>query len=148
MQLTKGFILGIGTAYFLDPTQGRARRKKLLDRAARLGRRVVRLAGKKARFTGGKLRGVASTVTPSAKERAVDDATVLQRVRSEALRDVGLSTSDVDVEVENGVATIRGTVSHAKLADDLVDRIREVPGVEDVAAMIRVGEGPFTVRGS
>jgi len=66
---------------------------------------------------------------------------VLQRIRSEALRDVGLSTTEVDVTVADGVASLRGEVASASLVDDLVDRVRLVPGVRDVDAMIRVGAG-------
>jgi osmotically-inducible protein OsmY len=69
---------------------------------------------------------------------SVDDRTVEQRIRSDALRDVGLSTSEIDVEVERGVATLRGSVASRSLADDLVVRVAKVPGVRDVAAMIHV----------
>lgn len=142
MHATKGFILGVGTAYFLDPTQGRTRRKRLLDRSTRLLRTAQRLIGRKSRFTLGRARGLATRFAPSDPRRSTDDATVLQRIRSDALRDVGLSTSDVDVQVVNGIATLRGSVPNAKLAEDLLVRVREVPGVEDVAAMIHVGEAP------
>ena len=48
-----------------------------------------------------------------------------------------LSAADASAE--------KGTVASAKLADDLLERVREVPGVEDVAAMIRVaGESSET----
>jgi osmotically-inducible protein OsmY len=145
MRGTNGFVLGVGTAYLLDPSLGRTRRKKLLDRTAALGRRSARLAAKKGRFTLGKARGVAATVTPTTEQRPTDDATVLQRIRSEALRAAGVSTQEVEVQVENGVATLKGTVASAKLADDLLERVRDVPGVEDVAAMIRVaGESSET----
>lgn len=145
MRGTKGFVLGVGTAYLLDPSLGRTRRKKLLDRTAALGRRSARLAAKKGRFTLGKARGVAATVTPTTEQRPTNDATVLQRIRSEALRAAGVSTQEVEVQVENGVATLKGTVASAKLADDLLERVRDVPGVEDVAAMIRVaGESSET----
>jgi osmotically-inducible protein OsmY len=140
MRGTKGFILGVGTAYFLDPAMGRTRRAQVLDRAGTIARRATRLAAKKGRFTMGKARGVTASVVPSTKERSMADEAVLQRIRSEALRDVGLTTQDVEVQVENGVATLKGTVASAKLADDLLDRVRLVPGVEDVAAMISVGD--------
>ena len=42
------------------------------------------------------------------------------------------------MEVERGVATLRGSVTSRSLADDLVTRVDKVPGVQDVAAMIRV----------
>ena len=37
--------------------------------------------------------------------------------------------------------SLRGEVASATLVDDLVDRVRLVPGVRDVDAMIRVGAG-------
>jgi osmotically-inducible protein OsmY len=142
MHAMKGFVLGVGAAYLFDPTSGRGRRRKLVDQAARLGQRTGRYAVKRARFGLGRLRGAAASVMPSNDERKrrKDDATVLQRIRSNALRDVGLSPTDLDVRVENGVATLRGTVPTAKLAEDLLVRVRQVPGVEDVAAMIHIGD--------
>jgi hypothetical protein len=50
----------------------------------------------------------------------------------------GLSPTEVQVEVESGVATLRGSVDSRSLADDLVTRVEKVPGVRGVAAMIRV----------
>jgi osmotically-inducible protein OsmY len=67
-----------------------------------------------------------------------DDAVVEQRIRSEALRDVGIPTSDIDLTVEDGVVTLIGSVSGDKPASDLVARVQKVPGVADVAAMLRV----------
>ena len=68
------------------------------------------------------------------------EATVAQRIRSDALRDLGLSTKDVDVLVEEGFATLRGSVATIDEADRLVSRVRKVPGVKDVSAEVRVAE--------
>src|ERR687892_379068 len=105
----RAFLAGIGVAYLFDPRQGKGRR------------RVLRARGLVA--------------TPA---RAVDDGTVVQRIRSEALRDVGVSTSDVDVDVRDGVAVLRGAVATRSLADDLVARVRGVPGVHDVESALDV----------
>ena len=72
---------------------------------------------------------------------AVDDATVVQRIRSDALRDVGITTKDVDVRVQNGFATLRGSVASVHTADRLVSRVRKVPGVTDVSAELHVAGG-------
>ncbi|HSF61172.1 MAG TPA: BON domain-containing protein [Gaiellaceae bacterium] len=140
MRSTKAFLIGFGTAYLLDPHQGRRRRAVARDRIMKSVRRTGRLAQKKARFTGGRLQGLGARARALVRHRAVafDDRTVEQRIRSSALRDVGLTTSEVDVEVERGVATLRGSVTSRSLADDLVTRVEKVPGVRDVAAMIRV----------
>jgi hypothetical protein len=142
MRSAKAFLIGAGTAYFLDPRQGRRRRNVLRDRSAAFLRRGSRVGVKKARFAGGHLRGLVA-VSRRALGRQVtaaasDDETVKQRIRSEALREAGVSTRDVEVEVEDGVATLRGSVDGRAAADELVSRVAKVPGVRDVAAMIRV----------
>jgi len=140
MGKAKAFLAGIGLAYLLDPRQGRRRRKVLADRSARVVRRTGRHAQKKARYLGGVLRGLfaRSRRLVARPDVAVDDATVEQRIRSDALRDVGVAAHDVDIRVERGVVTLRGSVEGRTLADDLVARVRKVPGVRDVAAMLKV----------
>lgn len=140
MRSTKAFLFGLGAAYLFDPHQGRRRRAVARDRALKLVRRSARSTQKKVRFTGGRLQGLGARARALAGHRrvALDDRTVEQRIRSSALRDVGVTTSEVDVEVERGVATLRGSVSGRARVDDLVTRVEKVPGVQDVAAMIRV----------
>ena len=141
MRSTKAFLIGLGTAYLFDPYRGKRRRTVARERILKLLRRTARLGQKKARFTGGRLRGLAARARSLVWRPpgvAVDDRTVEQRIRSGALRDVGLSASEVEVEVESGVVTLRGSVGRRSLADELVTRVEKVPGVRDVAAMIRV----------
>ena len=134
------FLAGAGAAYLLDPVQGRRRRHVLRDRAARQARRASRAAGKKRRHLAGQLVGLLFRARRLVVARSVatDDRTVEQRIRSDALRDVGISSQDVEVHVERGVVTVRGSVESSTLADDLVSRTRKVPGVEDVAAMLKI----------
>ncbi len=101
-------------------------------------RRLLR----KVRFVAGRARGLAASSRRPFASRAVptDDATVTQRIRSDAFRAAGVSTREVEVEVENGVATLCGSVDGPERADALVQRVAKVPGVRDVAAMIRVSD--------
>jgi hypothetical protein len=143
---TRAFLIGAGAAYLFDPRQGRRRRNVLRDRSAAMARRTVRLGTKKARFAGGHVRGVLARgkrLTQSSQVMS-DDAKIVQRIRSDALRNVGVTTKDVEVEVEDGVATLRGTVGSRTLADDLVAHVSKVPGVRDVAAMIKISNGTDT----
>jgi hypothetical protein len=146
VRTTRAFLIGAGAAYLFDPRQGRRRRNVLRDRSAAIARRTARLGTKKARFAGGHARGVLARGRRLANGRQVlsDDAKIVQRIRSDALRNVGVTTKDVEVEVEDGVATLRGTVGSRTLADDLVAQVSKVPGVRDVAAMIRVSNGTDT----
>lgn len=127
MRLAKAFIAGAGVAYLFDSAQGRRRRRRMLDRAARLGR----LGSRRHWFTN---RG-----TPcAASSIPVEDPTVLELIQRDALDSVGISTDDVEIEFSDGVATLRGSVPTSSLADDLIQRVGLIPGVRDVAAMLRI----------
>jgi osmotically-inducible protein OsmY len=97
---------------------------------------------RKTRFAAGRARGLAATSRKPFESRtiATDDATVTQRIRSDAFRAAGVSKRDVDVEVQDGVATLRGSIEGPERAEALVQRVAKVPGVRDVAAMIRVSD--------
>jgi len=131
----------VGLAYFLDPELGKRRRNALRDRGSRVARRTSRTTTKKARFLAGNARGVQARVRRMLVPRdlALDDRTVEQRIRSDAFREAGVTGKDVDVRVEQGVATLRGSVAEPSTADDVIARVGKVPGVVDVAAMLRVG---------
>lgn len=70
----------------------------------------------------------------------IDDATIEHRVLGDALPAAGVEPSAVDIEVEDGIVTVQGAVDGSDQADALVQRVAEVPGVRDVAAMLRVSE--------
>jgi osmotically-inducible protein OsmY len=139
------FALGAATAFFLDPRDGTRRRHELRDRALRGLRRLRQLVVKKSKLFRGRVQGIAHQARSSvegpvgAGQVATDDATVRQRILSDALRRAGVGTSEVEVDVHDGVATLRGTVASPSLADDLVAAVREVPGVREVEPAITVG---------
>jgi osmotically-inducible protein OsmY len=143
MRAKTAFLAGIGAAYFFDPQAGRRRRQVARDRSLRALRQLQRTAVTKAKLAVGRGHGVAAIGRRAATrpEVAVADGTVAQRIRSGALRDVGLSTRDIDVRVEDGFATLTGSVGTIDDAERLVSRVLEVPGVKDVSAEVRVAEG-------
>jgi hypothetical protein len=66
-------------------------------------------------------------------------AYVLARLaRGHARRDAQEASTDVELSIEEGVATLRGSVESSKQADELVAHVGSLPGVNDVAAMLRV----------
>jgi hypothetical protein len=136
------FLLGAGTAFFFDPQEGKRRRSLVRDRSLAFVRRGKRTGVGKLKLIGGHARGFQALLRRVGRRRnvATDDQTVVQRIRSDALRDVGISTRDVEVEVENGVARLRGNVQSRSLADDLVSRVRKVPGVREVSTELSVAE--------
>lgn len=143
MRPTTTFFVGAGTAYFFDRRHGKSRRTHLRDRSRRLLRILGRSGTRKLKLADGRTRGLVARLRRLVVRPSVDvtDGVVVQRIRSDALRDVGVSKRDVDVAVEEGIATLQGTVDTRKLADDLVTRVTKVPGVRDVAAVLRVSRG-------
>jgi hypothetical protein len=101
---------------------------------------MTRTVGKKARFSAGRTRGLYARGRQLVARPNVEtsDAVVEQRIRSEALRDVGIPASDIELAVEDGVVTLTGSVPGDKPASELVARVQKVPGVEEVAAMLYV----------
>lgn len=140
MKAKRAFLLGAGTAYLLDPADGKRRRHVLRDRSLRSLRRLGRFSTKKSLFALGRSRGLGAATRRAVWPRrvATDDRTIEQRIRSGVLRDVGVTKRDVDVRVEQGVVTLHGDVDGTTVADDLISRVRKVPGVSDVAAMLHV----------
>ena len=103
MRSTKAFVLGLGTALFVERALTRRRRRE---------------------DQGG----------------LVDDATIEHRVLGDALPAAGIDPDAVDVDVQDGIVSLQGAVDGTERADALVQKVAEVPGVRDVAAMLRVSD--------
>jgi len=103
MRSTKAFVLGLGTALFVERALTHRRRRE---------------------DQGG----------------LVDDATIEHRVLGDALPAAGIDPDALDVDVRDGIVSLQGPVDGKERADALVQRVAEVPGVRDVAAMLRVSD--------
>jgi hypothetical protein len=147
MRALGAFLVGAGTAFFLDPRLGKRRRHVARDRLLALARRALRRVVRRTRFASGRVRGLVARLGRAARRRTgeADDPTVIQRIRSDALREAGVSARAVDVRVENGVARLHGSVPSDDAANELVARVADTPGVRDVAATLRVS-GSTEVR--
>jgi hypothetical protein len=147
MRAKTAFLAGAGAAYFFDPETGKRRRHVARDRSLKALRGLQSGTVKKLKLAGGHAHGLAARSRRAVTHAvihpvvAVDDETVAQRIRSDALRDLELSTTDIDVLVEDGFATLRGSVATIDEPDRLVSRVRKVPGVREVSAEVRVAEG-------
>jgi len=103
MRSTKAFVLGLGTALFVERALTHRRRRE---------------------DQGG----------------LVDDATIEHRVLGDALPAAGIDPDALDVDVRDGIVSLQGAVDGTERADALVQKVAEVPGVRDVAAMLRVSD--------
>jgi osmotically-inducible protein OsmY len=77
-------------------------------------------------------------MTPRKGPKEMDDVTVAERIRSDALRE--LNRSHINVNVEKGVAVLRGSLDDERLAAALERRVRRIPGVQDVRNMIHTND--------
>jgi hypothetical protein len=132
------FALGALMSYFFDSHSGRRRRALIRDKVSH-ARRVVRrdlprTAQKRARFLGGVAKGVGHNVVPHHLRRgAVDDETLVARVRSEALRGDGVKAGEIHVDAYEGCVTLRGQLEH----DDEIRRIVQAAGRIEGVTQVR-----------
>ena len=68
-----------------------------------------------------------------------DDATLVDKIRSEIFRDVDVPKGQINTNVEKGKVVLRGEVAQPELIEQLVERTRNVHGVEDVENLLHVG---------
>jgi osmotically-inducible protein OsmY len=136
-------IVGIGAAaaaamYLLDPDRGRTRRAKLSDQAAAMARKAEEKARAQAEHQKGVVQGLAHDLTePFRPEPDFDDETLRQKVKSEAIGRWEGPKSDVEVDVESGVVTLKGNVDSQNV-DQLIRLVKGVPGVASVTDQMSV----------
>jgi osmotically-inducible protein OsmY len=136
-------IAGFGAAvaaavYLFDPDRGRSRRAKLADQAESAARKAGEKMEAQARYQKGVIQGVAHDLTEPLRSRPdFDDATLTQKVRSEALGRWQGRKADVDISVDAGIVTLRGETT-PQLAAELVSLVESVPGVVSVQDQMTV----------
>ena len=134
-----GTALGVLLAYFFDPQNGNRRRHQAVDRTAGFFRRRARETARVGRGVAAEAYGVSQKVQHAHEEpKEFDDATLADKVRSEALRGDEFPAGEINVNVQHGVVQLRGEVQRPELIDELVDRVRSVQGVRDVENLLHL----------
>lgn len=131
MRTTMAALAGAAVAYLFDPISGRGRRARLMDQASARARRSVDEAERRARYEVGRMKGAIHEAGAD-RDFPRDDAELLQKVRSEAVGPSGASTSDIEIDIEDGEVVLRGVSRDLRAESDLVHRIEEVTGVRRV----------------
>lgn len=145
--LFAGAAGGLALAHLLDPDRGRARRARYADQLAALGRRTAERAQRSGRSlkaeaqarVGAQLAGIASR---GADSQAAEDATVHDRLESELFRDTKVPKGMININVEEGVAVLRGEVDSLAAAKRLIAKARTVPGVVRVDSLLHLPGEP------
>ena len=142
-RLAKARIFAIGAAvgavvsFFLDPVQGRRRRKQTLDRTAGTARRSWRKGERAGRAVASEAYGVAQKVQHREEEpKDFDDTTLARKVETEIFRDAEVPKGQINVNAQDGVVQLRGEVPSPDMINDLVEKARSVQGVRDVENLL------------
>jgi len=134
-----GTALGALLAYFFDPQNGNRRRKLAVDRTAGFLRSRGRETARTGRAVAAEAYGVSQKVQHRKEEpKSFDDATLANKVRSEALRGDEVPAEAVNVNVQNGIVQLRGEVQQPELIDELDRRVRAVQGVREVENLLHL----------
>ena len=139
---------GAALAFFLDPNNGKRRRKMTVQRVAAFFRRRAREGAKFAGGVASEAHGVSQKVQHLKEEPKPqpDDATLAHKVETEIFRDADVPKGQINVNAENGVVYLRGEVSEQDMIDALEKKTRNVQGVRDVENLLHVPgqEAPAT----
>jgi osmotically-inducible protein OsmY len=120
-----GAAIGAAAAHFLDPQSGRRRRQYTVDKA----------------------KGAVATATPSpTRIEDVDDVTLARKVESEIFRAPDAPKGDVSVDVQDGVAHLRGEVADEQWITRLGDEAGKVDGVKGVENLLHQPGTPTPQR--
>ncbi len=134
MRIATSAAAGATAAYFFDPIAGKGRRSRVRDQMAARARKAGRQVKKRIRYEAGRAKGKVYEATGLGGRLPIDEQTLVQKIRSEALGPAGVSARDVAVEVDidTGEVVLRGHVDDQLAWDDLARRVGEVTGVEAV----------------
>jgi osmotically-inducible protein OsmY len=136
-----GAATGAAAAHFLDPDSGRKRRNQARDQATSKASSAASSVSSQAHSAAGTMKGVAHAVTPHRHED-MDDATLADRVRTEIFRDANAPKGSVSVDVQAGVAYLRGEVADQGWIDRLGSETRKVEGIDGVKNLLHVPGTP------
>ena len=135
-----GSGIGVVLMYFFDPQNGKRRRHGVRDRTLaffrRIGRGIARLGRRQQSYAYG-----LSQHALHLRERDkpdMDDVTLTRKIETVIFRDAGAPKGQVNVNVEDGVAFLRGEVQTPEHYDQLERDARRVKGVRDVHNLLHL----------
>ncbi len=125
------FVLGVATGaaarHFLDSS----RRNQLRDQATSKAKSAAQQAASTANYAAHKAKGTVASATPSSATD-LDDVGLARKVETEIFRDTAAPKGDVSVDVQAGVAYLRGTVTDGEWIARLGDEAAHVDGIKGV----------------
>jgi len=133
LALTAGVGLGAGLMYLCDPDRGRSRRSQLMGEATGILHRGEDTLEKRGKDLLNRVHGLAVKVAEEiAPEEQPTDEVLTERIRSR-MGHIVANPHEVQVRVENGVATLEGKLAHSERRR-LTDEVRAMHGVKRLSA--------------
>lgn len=133
---------GAGTAYLLDPQNGRRRRHVARDRALRVLRRGRDEAARKADHAAGQVKGAAHEAREKASGESpkaeLTDQALARKVESIIFRDESVPKSRINVDAAGRSVSLRGEVYEEDQLNEIVRRTQEIPEVERVENLLHL----------
>jgi osmotically-inducible protein OsmY len=138
-----GLAAGAAAAHFLDPQSGRRRRHMMRDQAQAKVREAASTVQTQAQYAAGQAKGVVAAVTPSGTRlEDADDVTLARKVETEIFRDPDVPKGGVSVDVQAGVAYLRGEVPDETWIAKLGDQAGHVDGIQGVRNLLHTPGTP------
>ena len=141
-----GVAIGAALAHFLDPQSGRRRRNEMRDQAVSKVHAGVEQATTTASYAAGKAKGAVATATPSMpgshRVEDVDDVTLARKVETEIFRDPDAPKGQVSIDVQAGVANLRGELADEGWIARLADEAAKVDGIKGVNNLLHAPGTP------
>lgn len=133
-----GLGLGAAAAFIADPLSGRRRRALARDQVVKAARKTREGLDATAKDVANRATGLFARTRRRFSNASIDDARLIQRVRS-TLGRVCSHPASIDVDVEQRDVTLRGPVLAAE-ANAIVSTVSAVPGVRTVMNMLDAHE--------
>jgi len=131
-----GVGLGAALMYFLDPVRGARRRNVFADKAMSYLRDAREVSRDKVMHTRNRAVGQVAEVRGRFRDEEVSDDQLIARVRAELGHHVE-RVRPIEIAVEGGAVTLRGTVSDDELPK-VVAAVERVRGVQRIVNQLQV----------
>ena len=138
-----GLAAGAAAAHFLDPQSGRRRRNTMRDQAQSKASHVASAMQTQATHAAQVAKGAAHAAAPTGTRLPdADDVTLARKVETEIFRAADAPKGSVSVDVQAGVATLRGEVGEQTWIERLGDEAGRVDGIKGVQNLLHTPGTP------
>lgn len=141
--------VGVGAAvtFFFDPVSGKRRRAVTRDWVMARFRGVGSRAERMGRGIGARAGGFRERIRHRDTERLPEnDATLAHKVESEVFQGLDIPAGKINVNAENGVVFLRGTVMRPSQIIEIERRVWDVKGVRGVENLLHPEGTPAPAR--